>query len=233
MNDMTSAKEQDAPVVVYHHTDLEVDQRQRDIFTAHAQQTLDHTGPALLDGQDPAKPCKRRTCGLPGSVFVVITGLLILLVAVAIGGGVGGGVMVRRCNDRLQACRDNITAEASAIPETGCPDIAGQTYTTSSRYVFRRRCSGAGIGGDLVGVVVSSWELCMEACGLRNFYAAHDSDSGDKACLGVSFSPEWIRRENSVSNFSAWGNCFLKYKLTNVAEFEGYRIPTVGAELQD
>ncbi len=192
--DMIPHGEHDAPTAVYDHTDLELDRRQAGISTHHTPyeySTPGHTAPAFPDARPPAKHVKRRVCGFTKRVCIAIAGLLTLLIAVAVGGGVGGSVMVRRCEARVRTLLDSssssnstTTTTAPAVPDTGCPDVAGTSYTTASRHIFVRRCASVGSGRDMIGVVVASWELCMEACGNRNDYAKRDPSSGNQSCVG-------------------------------------------------
>jgi hypothetical protein len=106
------------------------------------------------------------------------------------------------------------------IPSTGCslgndynPPADSPYYLTNTtnpnpRLNFTKYCNSDSAGNDVLGIVASSWDLCMEACGFFNI-----NHVTNLTCMGVSFVPSWTVSDYATSNISAYANCFLKYSL--------------------
>jgi len=183
--------------------------------------------PSNVDkGPDRTTTSQRRICGLAPLVFWSLLGLVAVVIAAAIGGGVGGSLSVKNCRDQLHLLQVGASSmaagtpsastqrpaapSATPIPSTGCPDSAGKTYESKAGFSFTRRCSTDWIGDNMAASVTTSWELCMEACGSINYYSNLNNQT---RCFGVKYVPSWIVKNYSVGNISFEGNCFMKNSL--------------------
>lgn len=108
----------------------------------------------------------------------------------------------------------NTPAANIRIPSTGCEnDTFSTTYTTAVGYTFDKTCNRQFIGSDLVGVVVDSWDLYMEACGTFNHF---NTTKGAFTCVGLTFFPSWVVESYAKGNISMWSNCLLQSQVPDV-----------------
>ncbi|KAI0159561.1 hypothetical protein GGR57DRAFT_499888 [Xylariaceae sp. FL1272] len=179
--------------------------------------------------RDPEDTPARPILGLRRPTFFLSLALIVVILAAAIGAGVGGSVAA---NNAKKSCTTNaaslsspmsivtttatVTIEAGAtstatagrlVVPTGvvaldCPSLSGTSETIklgSKSWVFDLTCGTDFAGGDIGAVIVYSLNDCLQACAAHNFF------SGDDSCQHVTF--------NANQTFEVpkdYGNCWLK-----------------------
>lgn len=176
-------------------------------------------------------PQKEKTvCGFPLIVFILGC-IIALLSAGVIGLAAGTGVEANRANDysnRLAALSSSLATQTttSAAPTStsynsltnGCSDDAStanrKNYTAFPLYgssKFTMFCNRDTDKPPLLGLFVSNFNTCMDACASWTKYLPDDmtSTASNLTCGAVSFIPLWTDKTHAKDG-GAPGNCYLK-----------------------
>lgn len=174
-----------------------------------------------------------------GGAMLLIIIAIVVAVAGIVGGAVGGALSAKnsQCNRALNqalhvnppsavsisptaattSTRSGAAADATSLcsgtitPFTGCPGVDGKIYTAGYGGRFKYRCLTDGTDGkDLLGVMTTTFDLCIEACASWNYQAG-----SNVRCNGAAFIPSWITRNGSVSGGEGPpSDCVLKTGVT-------------------
>ncbi|KAI0426676.1 hypothetical protein F5Y09DRAFT_318222 [Xylaria sp. FL1042] len=178
-------------------------------------------GPAPL----PVPIREQTICGVRRVTFLLSVALAVVIIAAAVGGGVGGSLAVQNAkstcmgdkNGDLTVITTTVTAPAatttSATSTTGplvvptgvvkldCPDLTNDIAISlgADSWVFTPACGTDYTGSDFGAVIAYSFHDCLQAC------AAHNHFSGEDECTALTFAAN--QTQYIPSNY---GNCWLK-----------------------
>ena len=178
--------------------------------------TAPHTTPPI----QPPFPAN-TVIGLRRSTFLLVFALAVVIIAAAVGGGVGGSMAVskakRDCLNGAGASPTHVSsgnntgsASPSAsnpsyltlpsttiawglpTPSVALPDCSRGTYSTIlAPESFAIHCNSDNPGGDILWIVTSDLYLCIEACGAWNSQPGGSNNSVSTPCQGVLWFPSW------------------------------------------
>ncbi|KAI9844473.1 MAG: hypothetical protein M1837_005555 [Sclerophora amabilis] len=94
-------------------------------------------------------------------------------------------------------------------PYTGCDEVNGTLYEASYGGSYLKVCGLDWGTDDILGVMVNTFDYCIEACASWNYQS-----KSSRECASIAFIPSWSNRDG-VEGFIS--NCVLKGPSTGYA----------------
>jgi hypothetical protein len=179
-----------------------------------------------------SSPVGSKILGLRRSTFFLLCALVVVIAAVAIGSGVGASMAVskakRDCSSGATTTSGSASSYLSLSPTTvpwglptasvALPDCTKSTYTSIlAGSTFNIFCHSDNNGGDILWILTSTFDLCIEACGA--WQAQPQGSHSNITCAGVVWFPTWSNgRTDHLGSYDGKPvNCILKNDMRNQA----------------